>query len=666
MNHRRRSSSAARRNRRAPCLEQLETRALLSTLGQIGGAAGSVLSGGPKAMDAQGNTFLSGKFTGTVDFDPRSDVVVERTSSAQGDGFVAKYTSQGALSWVRQMDVRGDGVTLDPAGVPHVFGYFIGTVDFGSGNILESAGGNEGPFVLKMNPATGDTIWARTGTGWGVRGVSVGADGSVFSTGSFSQQTDFDTLQSYPDNRDILTATGWTTSRKDRTNYSTDAFVLKLDSEGKFVSVFKVGGIKSDRGESIKVDVGVSGYGSLYFMTSFQERADFDPGRRVSNRISAGLMDVGYARYAITPTTATFGWVQSIGGGEIGWQLNADSQHLYITGELIDSADFDPSSGTRTVTPDAGGSGAIAKYRKSDGGLEWVGQLNGPGYSRVLAGFAADEANGMFYFGGGFDQTMNYIDPLGVSSSPLSSDGGQDGFVLKVNSAGIHQGAWRMGGLGLDQARVVGVHGGAVTIVGQFEGTANFPTGGSLTDLGGGADQFLMALDPPALLLAATVPTKSIDQSLTVSQYRPILAEAQRRWEAAGVDMSALSGVKVQVRNLGGTTLGQASGNTIWLDDNAAGWGWFVDSTPGNSSEFSRAGNQGERNRMDLLTVVMHEMGHLLGQDHDDEGVMAETLAAGVRRTEIPAAQSALLDQVFSQLNDRDLDLFWALLSGHR
>ena len=63
---------------------------------------------------------------------------------------------------------------------------------------------------------------------------------------------------------------------------------------------------------------------------------------------------------------------------------------------------------------------------------------------------------------------------------------------------------------------------------------------------------------------------------------------------------------------------------------------------------------------------MMHEMGHLLGQDHDDEGVMAETLATGVRRTEISSAQSALLDQVFSQLNDRDLDLFGALLSGHR
>ncbi len=33
---------------------------------------------------------------------------------------------------------------------------------------------------------------------------------------------------------------------------------------------------------------------------------------------------------------------------------------------------------------------------------------------------------------------------------------------------------------------------------------------------------------------------------------------------------------------------------------------------------------------MDLLSVLMHEMGHVLGHDHGD-GVMGEALSAGVR-----------------------------------
>src|SRR5207244_11830459 len=94
---------------------------------------------------------------------------------------------------------------------------------------------------------------------------------------------------------------------------------------------------------------------------------------------------------------------------------------------------------------------------------------------------------------------------------------------------------------------------------------------------------------------------------------------------------AALRGRDVRIADLGGATLGLASGHTIWLDANAAGWGWFVDSTPRNDSEFTTPGNQGEQERMDLLTVVMHEMGHVLGYEHEALGVMQDTLAAGVR-----------------------------------
>ena len=49
---------------------------------------------------------------------------------------------------------------------------------------------------------------------------------------------------------------------------------------------------------------------------------------------------------------------------------------------------------------------------------------------------------------------------------------------------------------------------------------------------------------------------------------------------------------------------GLASVNAIDLDLSAAGWGWFVGKTPHNDSELVRPGNQGEQNRMDLLTVL--------------------------------------------------------------
>src|SRR5205823_14965741 len=112
-------------------------------------------------------------------------------------------------------------------------------------------------------------------------------------------------------------------------------------------------------------------------------------------------------------------------------------------------------------------------------------------------------------------------------------------------------------------------------------------------------------------------------------------------------DSSALAGLDLRIADLSGATLGLASGHTIWLDANAAGWGWFVDVTPSDDSEFRRPGDQGEQNQMDLLTVVMHEMGHVLGLDHDTRGVMQETLDPGTRLS------PSRLDLYFAGLDDR-------------
>jgi hypothetical protein len=87
--------------------------------------------------------------------------------------------------------------------------------------------------------------------------------------------------------------------------------------------------------------------------------------------------------------------------------------------------------------------------------------------------------------------------------------------------------------------------------------------------------------------------------------------------------------------------LGLASPGVILIDRDAVGYGWFVDPTPGDDSEFAPgAVNSPARGRMDLLSVLDHEMGHELGfGDDDGNDVMGESLAAGVRR--VPAAARA-------------------------
>jgi hypothetical protein len=150
----------------------------------------------------------------------------------------------------------------------------------------------------------------------------------------------------------------------------------------------------------------------------------------------------------------------------------------------------------------------------------------------------------------------------------------------------------------------------------------------------------------PSFQLAAGGEGPGASDVLTPALLAPILAEAIQRWADAGAtadQLTALAGVHVSIADLDGAALGQTiGGSTIIIDSNAAGWGWFVDPTPAQNSEFDQvhsstehAASSGEASgHMDLVTVVEHELGHVLGlQSTDLAGdLMSKTLDVGVRR----------------------------------
>jgi Ca2+-binding RTX toxin-like protein len=103
--------------------------------------------------------------------------------------------------------------------------------------------------------------------------------------------------------------------------------------------------------------------------------------------------------------------------------------------------------------------------------------------------------------------------------------------------------------------------------------------------------------------------------------------EAKLRWiETLGAGnsrLAALASVSVQVGNLPGDRIGVTLGYDIYIDSDAAGRGWQT---------------------MDLASVVMHELGHVLGFDHDDAGaipVMNGILDAGAHYQLEPAGNAA-------------------------
>ena len=94
------------------------------------------------------------------------------------------------------------------------------------------------------------------------------------------------------------------------------------------------------------------------------------------------------------------------------------------------------------------------------------------------------------------------------------------------------------------------------------------------------------------------------------------------------------------VADLAGATLAETRGSTVLLDSAAAGYGWFVDMTPGDDGEFTipvpkavspGAGTAEKPEGMDLLTVVMHELGHVLGFKHSTaEGPLGTLMQAAL------------------------------------
>ena len=207
----------------------------------------------------------------------------------------------------------------------------------------------------------------------------------------------------------------------------------------------------------------------------------------------------------------------------------------------------------------------------------------------------------------------------------------------------------------LDDQALLGHVFNAVTVDGDFgllsrDGTSKFDTVTVATN-----DP---ALTPePETLLAASAPSAPAPADATVdaATLAAVVDAAIARWAASGLvseaDLAVLEDVTFGITDLDGLILGSTSGNRVLIDIDAAGFGWFIDSTLADDLEFDTDLGDGTlfatageaQGRMDLLTVVMHEIGHVFGFDHDDAEVAAlmdDTLEAGTRAL-LPASDTA-------------------------
>ncbi len=304
---------------------------------KMGGANNDV--GNSIVVDAGGNVFTTGYFTGIGDFDPGA-VVFNLTSYGSADIFVSKLDASGNFVWAKGLGGTsfefGLGVYIDNSGNVYSTGYFFGTIDCDPGPstyTIACPGSNANIFVSKLD-ASGNFVWAKSMGGSATNGdeassVVVDISGNVYTTGVFNGTADFDPGSG---TYTLVSAGGYD-----------NIYISKLDPSGNFAWAKSFGsGIGNTVGRSITLDL----IGNVYTTGYFGGTIDFDPGVGVFNLTSSGD-DVFLSK--LDPTGA-FISAENMGGGsiDVGQSIFIDaSGSIYLTGYFESvGGDFDPGSGT--------------------------------------------------------------------------------------------------------------------------------------------------------------------------------------------------------------------------------------------------------------------------------------------------------------------------------
>lgn len=429
--------------------------------------------------DASGNVYMTGWFQGTVDFNPGA-ATNSLAATGNYDAFVLKLDGSGNYVWAVKFggtanDI-GNAIVVDGNGNVYTTGNFEGTCDFdpGAGTAnLTAPGGNSDAFICKIN-SSGAFVWAKkigdTNLEEGL-GIALDASNNVYTTGYFSSTTvDFDP--------------GAGTANISPGGFN-DAYVSKLDVNGNYVWAKAFTGPNYEVGNAIAVDAS----GNVYTTGSFRGSADFDPGAGSSFLTSSGWTDLFLCKLT---SAGVFSWAKRIGdiNYDEGKAITTDpTGNIYFTGIFMNSPDFDPGTGTTTLTSVGNYDVFVAKF-SSTGTMTWAKSF---GATTEDCGKGIDlDASGNVYTVGYFYGSTDFDPGAGISN--LSPLGNCDVFISKLDNTGNFVWAKKMGGTDFDFGNALAVDGsGNVVTAGYFQGTGDYDPGSAIYNLtsSGSYDMFV-------------------------------------------------------------------------------------------------------------------------------------------------------------------------------
>lgn len=273
-------------------------------------------------IDKEENLYISGQFSGLVDFDPGPAVHQLNGLSQSFHGFILKLTSTGEFIWVHELKVYEiNEISTDNSNNVYLTGLFQGEVDFDPGTnsfFLESIDRNNA-FLSKLD-ADGNFIWAKqilSNEFSNGKDIQVDSLNNLYLSGEWNGVTDLNP--------------GLTTDGILENNGNDNSFLIKLDENGNY----KWG---TPITSTVFQSTDVSSNGTIYLMGYYDGTVDFDPQNTV---------------YELTSSSATYFLCRLIQGdipenqvntidlaeknGDLLLYPNPFSENLYIvTSEISD------------------------------------------------------------------------------------------------------------------------------------------------------------------------------------------------------------------------------------------------------------------------------------------------------------------------------------------
>jgi hypothetical protein len=469
----RRDTQRRRSRSRTLGMESLEPRVVLSA-DFVSGFAMGVDQKGPaiqdSAVDSAGNTYISGAFSGTVDFDQatvRADGSDLMTSSGISDGFVAKYGPDNSLLWTQRMggaamDYGVVGLNYDHAtdlafdnnGNVYVAGNYFGASTFGQFTVspISSNAAYQDTFVAKLS-ADGDFQWVRTSGNSGqddVGDVTVDASGNV-----------------------VLAI------------YSGFSMDVKKYNSGGTLQWTK--GINSGYANSWGVmarSIDVDGSGNIIVSGDFAGTVDFNPDPKKAFNVTGAPAPTGSSgtdrcqnAYVLKLSSAgTFSWVApfiakrtEISSSLVdGTSVDVSSTgEVFVSGRYSGAVDINPSSTVDLRLNASFVSGSFVAKLSSAGSLIWARSV-GSDSGYVIAADMQSDSTGV-YIVGSFSGAMDTGNP----AMPLITAGDSDGFVIHMSNSGVTDWTYAAGGSGSDNIMFIDIASdGTLALAGTYRSTS--------------------------------------------------------------------------------------------------------------------------------------------------------------------------------------------------